>query len=123
MNKAIRNAVLTAAIAGAQAAAASPNIAIERSAVGPVAESVANELAPRLEHLTNAEPWYQSRVTWGALLSAVGATSALLGYPIAEEMQSRILEVITLWTAFGGLVSGPVLTLWGRWAAKKPIGN
>lgn len=122
MDSKVRAAVLKAAVQAAQAAAASPSIAIEGSAVGPVAERVTREVGPIIEHLTNSEPWYASRVTWGAILSAVGATGALVGFPIAEELQNEILEVISLWTTVGGLVSGPLLTVYGRWRAKRPIG-
>lgn len=110
---------ITRAVANAvRDTVASPTVPADPGAIMPITEAV----APIIVHATNNEPWYLSRVTWGALLSAVGATSALVGYPIAEEMQSRILEVIALWTTFGGLIAGPALTLYGRWKAKKPIG-
>lgn len=120
MNNAIRKAVLTAAVAGAQTAAASPNIAIERSAVGPVAESVANELAPRLEHLTNAEPWYLSRVTWGVLVALVCTMLRPITGTLLDEGQTQ--EIVSALAA-GGQLFGLGFTLYGRWAAKKPIGN
>jgi hypothetical protein len=35
-----------------------------------VEEQVRAEMQPVIDHLTNNEPWYQSRVTWGALIAA-----------------------------------------------------
>ena len=116
-------AVSAAVVAGLQAAAASPSIALAPQAVSAARDAVLRELQPTLQNLTNAEPLWRSRVIWGALLSAIGATAALIGVPIAAEMQSRILDVIMLWVTLIGLVSGPALTLWGRLRARKPIGR
>ncbi len=116
-------AVSAAVVAGLQAAAASPSIALEPHAVSAARDAVLRELEPTLQNITNAEPLWRSRVIWGALLSAIGATSALIGVPIAAELQSRILDVIMLWVTLIGLVSGPALTLWGRLRARKPIGS
>lgn len=102
-------------------AAASPRINMEAIDVPAVRERVLNELKPTLENLTNNEPIWKSRVLWGALLSAIGGTGALIGYPISAELQSRLLETIMLWVTIGGLVSGPILTAWGRLRARKPL--
>ena len=104
-------------------AANSPSIEITSRAVPAVTERVAREIEPTLEHLTNNEGWYRSRVAWGAILSAIGATSSLLGVSFEPELQGRVLEAIMLWVAVGGLVSGPLLTLYGRYIAKKPLGG
>ena len=104
-------------------AAASPSLSIDQGDVPSVAARVVAEVAPAIDHLTNNENWWRSRVTWGAILSAIGTTSGLLGYTFAPELQGRVLEAIMLWVTVGGIVSGPLLTLWGRWVAKKPIGE
>lgn len=86
-----------------------------------LAASVAKEVEPIIAHATNQEPWYQSRVTWGALISiasgALALTGASSGLISAEDM--------ALFTEAGlavGTVLGGGLTLYGRWRAKKPIG-
>lgn len=108
---------------GVASAADTPSIEITTRAVPAVTERVVREMGPTLEHLTNSEGWYRSRVAWGAILSAVGATASLLGYTFEPELQGRILEAIMLWVGVGGLVSGPLLTLYGRFVAKTPLGR
>ena len=116
MQKTVRTAVLAAALAGAQAAAASPNVAIHASAVRSVAERVTNEVGPVVDHLTNAEPWYRSRVTWGAIISAgipiIGAFGVATDWINPDELAAIAVATVS---AAGGL-----LTLYGRWKARKP---
>ncbi|KHJ56314.1 hypothetical protein LA66_07105 [Aureimonas altamirensis] len=104
-----------------ESAAASPHIGMDHVDLPAVRARVLKELEPTLVNITNNEPIWQSRVLWGALLSAIGATGALIGYPLSEELQSRLLETIMLWVTIGGLVSGPILTAWGRLRARKPL--
>lgn len=87
--------------------------------VGAVAEAVAKQIAPRMAHEANAEPWYQSRVTWGALVSIGTGIAALAGYTLSA---ADLEQIIVIGTAAGTAIGG-VLTLWGRWIAKKPIGQ
>lgn len=82
-----------------------------------VAESVAAD--PGVRHVTNTEPWYQSRVTIGALISMLAMTLAAAGVTIAAE-ERELLVAIGL--GLGGLV-GPLTTLYGRWRARAPIGG
>ena len=83
-----------------------------------VAKRAAEAAAPVLVNATNSEPWYQSRVTWGALVSIGTGLATLFGFVIAPEDAEVILAV----GAAGGTVVGGLVTLWGRWKAKKPIG-
>jgi hypothetical protein len=85
-------------------------------------EAVRKEVIPRIEHLTNNEPWYQSRVTLGAIAAIISGILALLWYNIDEQAQSRFVELaLTL-----GPIILPVLggsyALIGRWISRKPIG-
>lgn len=86
--------------------------------VGSIAEAATDAVTPLIDHATNNEPWYQSRVTWGAiaaiavpLLGVVGVGSDII---TAEEL--------TVWGMAAGSAAGGVLTLYGRWRAKKPMG-
>lgn len=83
-----------------------------------ISEAAADAVTPLIDHATNSEPWYQSRVTWGAiaaiavpLLGVVGVGSDII---TAEEL--------TVWGMAAGSAAGGVLTLYGRWRAKKPMG-
>ena len=87
--------------------------------VGKVAEAVAAELAPQIVNKANAEPWYQSRVTIGALVSIGTGIAALAGYTLSP---ADLEQIIVVGTAAGTAIGG-ALTLWGRWVAKKPIGQ
>ncbi|HEV7255740.1 MAG TPA: hypothetical protein VGN97_21900 [Mesorhizobium sp.] len=84
-----------------------------------VAAKVAAEVAPIIVNQTNNERWWESRVTWGAILAALAGILGLFGWAMPEEMQGRIVDVIV---AAGPLVSA-LIVLYGRWVAKKPLGQ
>jgi hypothetical protein len=81
-----------------------------------VRQELAKELAPTLEHLTNNEPWYRSRVTIGAVLSAAAAVAAIFGVSFDVPMMTEVVMAV-------GVLIGSAITLWGRWVATKPIGT
>lgn len=95
----------------------SPNAS--QSAAHPIAREVMEAVVPIALHNTNNEQWWKSRVTWGAIasialpmLGALGVSSDVID---ADQFTSL---GIALGTAAGG-----VLTLYGRWKARKPIGD
>ena len=97
--------------------AKSPSVPIEQAEKPVVKVEVAKELQPVLEYLTNNEPWYQSRVTWGAIFAILGGiatigTMAANGVPLSWETYGT--PALSIW---GGLQA-----LYGRWKARKPIG-
>ena len=74
---------------------------------------------PAVQHTTNTEPWYQSRVTIGALISMLAMALGAAGVTVAPE-ERELLIAIAL--GLGALV-GPMTTLHGRWRARRPIGG
>ena len=87
--------------------------------IGVVSEAIARQIAPQMVHEANAEPWYQSRVTIGALVSIGTGVLALSGIILTPEDTALIVSVAT---SIGAVAAG-ALTLYGRWKAKKPIGQ
>ncbi len=81
-----------------------------------VRQEVAKEVKPVIEHLTNNEPWYRSRVTWGAIFAILGGI-ATIGTAAANGETS--MEV---YTTAGMSILGGIGSLWGRWKARKPLG-
>lgn len=83
-----------------------------------VAAAVNKEAAPVVLNDTNNEPWYQSRVTIGALVSAgipiLGALGVATDWIKPDEVVGIIIAI--------GTAAGSVLTLYGRWKARKPLG-
>lgn len=79
-----------------------------------VAEAVTQKLAPIIAHATNNEPWYQSRVTWGAILAAAAPIAVALGFDISW-INSETLAAL-------GAGVGAAITIYGRWRARKPLG-
>lgn len=69
-------------------------------------------------HDANAEPWYQSRVTWGAIVSALVPILATAG--VATDWIDE--DTLVAGLVAGGGAIGAAITLYGRWKAKKPIG-
>lgn len=99
-------------------AANSPSVDVSLTAVAPVTAAVTASVVPVIEHLTNNEPWYQSRVTWGAIISAVVPILGAFGIATDWIKPDEFAAVIV---AVGGVV-GAATTLYGRWKARKPIG-
>lgn len=75
---------------------------------------------PALAHALNAEPWYRSRVTWGALVAGLAPLIGLLvGHELGPDERSMLVDLATA----AGTMAGAALALYGRWAAKVPIGG
>ncbi|MFD2142292.1 hypothetical protein [Ancylobacter oerskovii] len=121
--KATANAVL-ATLTPAIAAATHRAVAQTASGLGGteasvIAKEVAKETAAVVVNQTNNEPWYQSRVTLGAILAALAGILGLFGWAFPAEMQGKVIDLIV---ALGPVI-GAALALYGRWAAKKPLGS
>ncbi len=115
----IQNVVRSAIVAGVSAAAASPSTNATPSDTAAIASRVAHEVIPVVTHATNSEPWYQSRVTLGAFLAAASGLAGIFGYSFGTDEQAKVVDLIISL----GPVIGAALALYGRWAAKKPLGQ
>ena len=90
----------------------------DRPDSGAVAREAAAAVEPAVRHATNGEPWYQSRVTWGAIVSLATPLLALAGWELAADDREAVVSAIV---ALGPAI-GAGLTLYGRWVASRPIG-
>lgn len=102
--------------------AARDDNAITPELVPAISAAIAAEAArdPVVQHAANAEPWYTSRVTWGAIIAALSPLiGLLLGRTVTAADQLAIVE---FGTAAGSLV-GAGMALYGRWLARAPIGT
>lgn len=113
--------IAPAVAAELQSAADNPRLSLQRADVPRVAAGVIQAVAPLVQHATNAEPWYQSRVTWGVIVAGVSTIAKpLVGeLPISAEQTVDIVNAL----ATAGQAFGFGLTLYGRWRAKRPIGR
>jgi len=123
---AVKASVETEITKGLQKAADSPNIPMGNAAVNAASDIVAKKVNPIINHLTNNEPWYQSRVTWGSIVA--------IAAPIIAPLISRIVgatvtidaseqAAIAEWLALVGSAAGGLFALYGRWKATKPLGS
>ena len=60
------------------------------------ADLVTREVAAVVVNQTNQEPWYQSRVTWGAIIAVAGGLTGLAGYTLDAEDQAALASVPSL---------------------------
>lgn len=91
-----------------------------------VEAAVNKEMNAIITNQTNQEPWYQSRVTWGAIIAVGASVAGLVGYEINAESQQELLSSVTGLITLGmGIATavGGIVTWYGRWIAKKPIGE
>lgn len=112
--EALRNIIA----AGVQQVAERQTTALSPFEVPAVTNAVVKEILPAVAHATNTEPWYQSRVTWGAIGAIV---LPLIGFFGVTSDIISLDEFVVGGMALGSAVSG-ALTLYGRWKARKPIG-
>lgn len=70
---------------------------------------------PEIQHATNTEPWYQSRVTLGAIITAISvATGASLSEADVNAYAQLAVFIV-------GPLVGTAVSLYGRWVATKPL--
>lgn len=109
-----------------QGLAADPNVNLSQAGASAIREAVVNETAEVIMNQTNQEPWYLSRVTWGAILAAVAGLAGIFGYSFSAEDQQywmdNIDQMVQLASSVVALVGG-TLAWYGRWRAKKAIGQ
>lgn len=112
LTHAVRSAVLTVIRSPHNSA---PPDAAEEIATQVVAElrrqPVMRDAVARLDHAGNARPWYQSRVTLGALVALIGGIYSL-GLDIADGTPPSVDSLSSQLTAILGAVA--VLTGGGR---------
>jgi hypothetical protein len=87
-------------------------------AAAPIIEAVTSQIAPEIISATNNEPWFASRVTIGALAGLVGGS-----YGLVLDVLDGTLPTPESVTAQVVVIGGAALTLYGRWAARRPIGS
>lgn len=96
-----------------------PKIDAADSAIMPISTAVSAEIVPLVLHNTNNEPWYQSRVTWGAIITILVPLAGVAGIQL-DWLDAD--QFVSLMTAFATTVGG-FITLYGRWVATRPIGS
>lgn len=117
MSKAARNLKTNIATAVINAVS-DPKVLADVSAAPAIVEAVTKQIAPEIISATNNEPWFRSRVTWGAIASIVLPILGAFGVT-ADIIDADQFAAIGL---AAGTVAGGLLTLYGRWKARKPIG-
>lgn len=105
--------------------AAKPTNSLTQSEVTSVAPSVkkdvvqevVQQMGPVLEHLSDTEPFWQSRQWWIAMLSLAGSLLGIFGIVFPPEMQQEVLAIVM---AIIGAVSSATL-IYNRYFAKRPL--
>ncbi|OCJ12449.1 hypothetical protein A6U86_05340 [Rhizobium sp. AC27/96] len=96
-------------------AVANPKVQAELAAVPAIIDAL-TPVVNAILHSTNNEPWYQSRVTWGSIITVVGLVTSAAGINLGASTQELLVTL-------GVTLAGPLVTLWGRYWSKKPIGS
>lgn len=100
---------------------ASSDIPLSSAAPVVAANAVAEEVEarivenPRVQHVTNTEPWWRSRVTWGAVTAILSG-----GFGISALAKAGSTDG-ALYTPFVMSIVGGAGTLYGRWKARTPL--
>ncbi|MDW9726292.1 hypothetical protein GOB91_29020 [Sinorhizobium meliloti] len=96
-----------------------PTVPAQPASAGPIIDAVTHKISSEIMHATNNEPWWQSRVTLGAILAAAAGVLGLFGFAFPAEVQGKVIELII---ALGPVIGGAI-ALYGRWVSRKPIGE
>ncbi len=86
--------------------------------VPEITAAVAKEVNSIVVNATNNEPWFQSRVTLGAIVTLVGGV-----YQLVLDFTDGTMPTADSLTAQLGIIAGAAVVLYGRWVARKPIGE
>ena len=120
MNRKMKSVLTAAALAGVTSAINSPTTTVGAADRAEITQEVVKAVEPIVANMTNQEPWYQSRVTWGAIITfASPVIGQIIGHQVTAEEQAMVVGIAC---AVGGAIGG-ILTLYGRWVAKRPIGQ
>lgn len=109
--------ILRPAIAAATTKAAQQSPGVDLGDVVRIADDVTKEVSAVVVNQANLEPWYQSRVTIGALITLVSGCYAL-GLDFLDGTPPTVESL----TAQLGAIVGAATVLYGRWIARKPLG-
>ena len=85
----------------------------EMSAVPAIIDAL-TPVIDAILHSTNNEPWYQSRIIWGQIITAAGLAAAGFGVTVNATTQELLVSLAVP-------IAGIAVTLYGRLKAKKPI--
>lgn len=85
-----------------------------------IAQQVASAVDAVVAHLSDNEPWYQSRVVWGSIISLGGTIAALFGLNVSQEVQANYTSLAVI---LAPVVVGGATALYGRYFARKPLGT
>lgn len=82
-----------------------------------VTQEVSKEIAKRVVHQANQEPAYKSRVTIGAIGSILSGTAIILNLVASGDFDPTQIGLAITSVLGGGFA------IYGRWLAKKPLGE
>ena len=120
MSKARKSAVAAAVERSIEATALRPDVAIAAEMASTVAPQLTKAVmaTPEMQFATNKEPWFQSYVIVGSLVTLVAGSYGL----VLDFTDGTLPTVADLTPQLAGIF-GAGVALYGRWFATKPIGG
>lgn len=103
-----------------------PAVPAQPAAAAPIIDAVTAKIAPEIIAATNNEPWWESRVMWGSIVAiAAPIVAPLLSWVIGETVTISDDEQANIAAALAaaGSAIGGLLAIYGRFVARKPIGQ
>lgn len=110
----------TAIIEAVSKAVRDPETNATPADIKPISDAVREEITPIVVNATNMEPWYQSTIIMGTLVTLGIKAIAQFGYKIPPELHGQILDFIIAVVPY---LSGISVILARKGFFKKPIGH
>lgn len=70
----------------------------------------------------DSKDWWASKTIWGAIIAGGSALLAMFGVKVDEASQKALIDATLAVVSAAGVLGGLVMTIWGRFAARKKIG-
>lgn len=107
----LANKVVDAAVASADL----PNMS--KSSQADTKAALVKETEAVVMNQMNQEPWYQSRIIVTQYVTLLVTLGGIFGYVVAPELRDQIITAVL---AVGAVIT-PLITLYARMFAKKPM--
>lgn len=118
MSESVKTSIENAIAEGVKTAVNSPVTDATRPDIPVIAEAAQKAAAPYIDHITDNEPFFQSRVVIGSVMTILGS-----GYDMILNFTDGTIPTFNEISGPLTAIIGAGFCLYARYGAKKPLGS